>query len=852
MTDSPPSCPDPTAEINRLRRQVEDLEGALQAIRSGDVDGVMLGGGGGRAQLYSQPGADRPYQVLVEEMGAAVVTVSPEGRILFANNRLTQWLRCRRDALVGRPIAALARAEDRPHLGRLLQPGTEGKLDPRPPFPLTLLRTDGQPLALLVALTSLSIAGQPAWSLVAIPSGGPERISRPAAVMPAGPLLQRAAPAWNRDNRVRDLLRPLPVLWALLLAVFLLDLALPAGFVLFPYYWLPLIMATAMAGAVQMRALAVASLGLTLASGVHWGLLGSVAYWLRFGGLALVALVSLRLARSRQESERRRLDSEQRYQLLAENASDVVFRASVGGVTEWISPAVTPLLRWTPEQMIGRPFRRFVHPDDLSQLQKADEAFARGERMQFRLRVQEAGDGFHWVDVTARGVLNAAGGVVGIVGSWADVQAEVEAEQASDLERARLRATLDSLLDPHAVLQARRDPDGTIVDFVYVEANEAACRYNLLSREQLLGRTLLELLPAHSSTGLLDQYIQVVETGQPLLLDDIVYPHEIHGEERHFDIRAVPMGDVLSYTWRDVSERVEAARLLAASEEQFRLLAMNVSDVVIRIRDGRNQWVSPSLRGAFGWSPEDWLEQPFGRFLHPEDHPAFDAALATVAGGSPVELRQRLRASDGTWHWVRLHASPYHDAGGVIDGLVLSLRIIDAEVRAEEDLQRLARTDELTGLLNRREVLERIDSRRHQVPRSGQQTAVLFCDLDRFKSINDSYGHAAGDELLRTVAERIRRCLRSGDLAARIGGDELLVVLQGVQDLGNAVAIAEKIRIATLAPIPTTAGEVRISLSIGVTLAQPDESSDALIARADAAMYAAKQIGRNRVIPMPA
>jgi diguanylate cyclase (GGDEF)-like protein len=129
---------------------------------------------------------------------------------------------------------------------------------------------------------------------------------------------------------------------------------------------------------------------------------------------------------------------------------------------------------------------------------------------------------------------------------------------------------------------------------------------------------------------------------------------------------------------------------------------------------------------------------------------------------------------------------------------------------------------------------------------------VLFCDLDRFKSSNDSYGHAAGDELLRTVSDRIRGCLRSGELAARIGGDELLVMLQGVQDLANAVAIADKIRVATLDPIPTTAGEVRISLSIGVTLARPHESSDALIACADAAMYTAKQIGRNRVIPMPA
>ena len=161
-------------------------------------------------------------------------------------------------------------------------------------------------------------------------------------------------------------------------------------------------------------------------------------------------------------------------------------------------------------------------------------------------------------------------------------------------------------------------------------------------------------------------------------------------------------------------------------------------------------------------------------------------------------------------------------------------------------LERRARTDDLTSLLNRKEVIERIDA---LTSRTGQRIAVLSCDIDWFKTVNDIHGHAAGDSVLQTVAERIRGCLRSGDdLAARIGGDELLVVLHGVRDLDDAVAVAEKLRRRTAEPIHTAAGPITVTLSIGVTLAHPSESTDAMLARADAAMYQAKNWGRNQVV----
>lgn len=128
---------------------------------------------------------------------------------------------------------------------------------------------------------------------------------------------------------------------------------------------------------------------------------------------------------------------------------------------------------------------------------------------------------------------------------------------------------------------------------------------------------------------------------------------------------------------------------------------------------------------------------------------------------------------------------------------------------------------------------------------------MIFCDLDHFKEVNDSFGHQAGDAVLQVMAARLRSSLRASDLAARIGGDELLVVLDGVRNLEDALSIAEKLRQQLSEPVPLPGGEVHISASLGVALAQPEESLDSLMHRADSAMYAAKQQGRDRVVAIP-
>ena len=418
---------------------------------------------------------------------------------------------------------------------------------------------------------------------------------------------------------------------------------------------------------------------------------------------------------------------------------------------------------------------------------------------------------------------------------------------AWEAERRRLNATLESLFDPHVLLQPVRDETGQIDDFIFLDGNPAACGWVGLDRDHLKGSHLLRVYPAAESSGLLKILADIADTGHPATVDAFQFPLGTT-VPRWIDIRAVREDQRISFTWRDVTDRDAVSKKLAASEEQFRLLAENSSDVVVRVNhEGTIIWVSPSVTPVLGWSQEDWIGHIATDFFSSSaDRERFLHEQQKALLGQSIQVRSQMQAKGGDIHWVEIHAGPYRTEEGLIDGIAASFRLVDAEVASQRILERRARTDELTGLLNRKEAFERIEAFSR---REGRTDAVLWCDIDRFKVVNDTYGHAAGDAVLEALADRIRACLRSSDdLGARLGGDELMVFLHGVRDLEDASDIAEKLRSRAAEPIPTATGPISVTLSIGVTLAHRDESTDALIARADDAMYQAKKSGRNQVV----
>jgi len=279
------------------------------------------------------------------------------------------------------------------------------------------------------------------------------------------------------------------------------------------------------------------------------------------------------------------------------------------------------------------------------------------------------------------------------------------------------------------------------------------------------------------------------------------------------------------------------------------------NEVKLRLRRGRMVGVSEEIVVLLGWRPDEWIGHGVQDFLHPEGLGGVDLRLARLGPGQRVIWRDRMRSRDGLWHWVQLEVTP--DSGGDADGADAEGRLVLMGEGADTppgDPGHALNCDELTDLLNRREVLRRLERLQGEERRQGKAMAVLFCDLDDFKAINDRWGHRCGDEVLRQVALRMRHHLRASDLAARIGGDELLVVLDGVGGLEDALSVADAVRLAVAQPLelPDGRGFTVPTLSIGVTLARPHELTAELIERADAAMYRAKRNGRNQVVAIAA
>jgi diguanylate cyclase (GGDEF)-like protein/PAS domain S-box-containing protein len=426
--------------------------------------------------------------------------------------------------------------------------------------------------------------------------------------------------------------------------------------------------------------------------------------------------------------------------------------------------------------------------------------------------------------------------------------------ESLDLQR-QIARTLDSLVDPLAIIRPLLDKRGLATDWVVDYANPAACAYWKVDN-WAGGKSIRDFISTQHILPMLAWCRDVLSTGEALSVNDYAYGESIFGEERRFDVRISRVDGCLSWTWRDVTERFKAAGKIAESEERYRLLAQNSSDVVVLADKNKIvRWASPSVKEVLGWDLQDWIGRPCSEFLASKEEIAdFERHSSSVSkNGLPERFRQQIKSKNGTVHWVEAHTGPYIGAGDGTSGTVTSFRTVDEQVRMEEELSRLARVDELTKLLNRREGLTQLEKLQTQVDRTGETLAVLFVDFDNFKLVNDTYGHLAGDLILRTMGKRIHACLRtSDDVGARVGGDEMLVVLRGVRGLEDAIEVAEKLRLKASIPFPFQGAQIRTTVSVGVALASIGEPPKALIGRADEAMYQAKLAGRDQVVTIPA
>lgn len=311
-------------------------------------------------------------------------------------------------------------------------------------------------------------------------------------------------------------------------------------------------------------------------------------------------------------------------------------------------------------------------------------------------------------------------------------------------------------------------------------------------------------------------------------------------------------------------ERSEAA--LQASERHYRRLIESSNEGVVIVSDMVVRYANPAACGLLGLPAETLIGSPYLDHLHPDDRAmslrVHQLRLKGQADHQTYEVR--LLRNDGAERWVRINGVRY-DWNGRPATLAFMADITEQHIAHEKDRE-MAFADPLTGLDNRRRFLMRMRDALEQARVDNRVVGVVFLDLDNFKPLNDAHGHAAGDELLIQVGQRLRKCVRNSDAVARLGGDEFVVLLAGLgPDMEAAWAkarpLAESILKSLGEPyevVPVAARDDahqparvithRCSASLGLVLSHPGElDAQGLLDRADQAMYRAKQQGRNRV-----
>lgn len=520
------------------------------------------------------------------------------------------------------------------------------------------------------------------------------------------------------------------------------------------------------------------------------------------------------------------------------HAQDLSVLVEDGGVVLRRAPQLQRLMEPDGAQQPVTALRDHVHPEDVARIDGAEAALRAGQPAAAELRLLDRAGAPHWFSLLAVPTCDAGGHVTGHVVAWRAVEGEtaLRTELAASERHFRLLAE-------------------TASDIVYSAGADRCVTWVSSSIERALGWTPDELVGTWMSDLVHPDDLawsaarrDRIYGGDPaaeaegsfvlrLRTRDGAYRWVSTTLTTHRDGDGTPIG--FTGGMKVIDDVMEERQRLAESEQRFRLLAENATDVVYLTRDDVPVWVSPSITAALGWSPDEWLGRGIDALVHPDDAITVAQCRSRIIHhGAHAMVELRVRTCDGAYRWIQVNAGPFLDADGRRDGIVASFRVIDDQVAARAELEQRATYDDLTGALKRAPALERLE--RASASDRAPGFAVIYVDLDDFKAINDTRGHAVGDAVLTAVVERIAGLVRAEDAIARIGGDEFLILLDGVTDRAVADGIADLIRAAFAAPLPTPSGPIAVSCSLGVALQEPGERPSDTIARADREMYAAK------------
>lgn len=423
-----------------------------------------------------------------------------------------------------------------------------------------------------------------------------------------------------------------------------------------------------------------------------------------------------------------------------------------------------------------------------------------------------------------------------------DITNEVEAKQESmeawkSLEESR--SFYHSLFEQNADAILILDLKGSIRG-----ANPGVQRLSEIPREELSGRRVLDFVVPEdrrktlknfrkAKNGIYTNFRITINQENNSKLGVLVKFIPIK-------IREVTTGFYLII--KDMRELDQMVELYIESEKNFRVIAENANDVIILINHRKEYlYISPSLEVIFGYTPAEYKEKEAFHNIHPEDCEELYKNLSkSIKDGDICKLRVRVGHKNGDWIWSELHGTPVFDEHQCYSHMVMIVRDISLQKGYETKLEFLAYHDPLTGLPNRRFFQESLEAALTDYHSTGNNFAVLLLDIDKFKGINDKWGHETGDAVIREFGNRLKAGTYKGDLAARLGGDEFIILLPGIDSPASAMVVVERIRQAMMLPWELDDAILAVSTSIGMTMPDRESTLSSILKEADKAMYEEK------------
>ena len=503
-------------------------------------------------------------------------------------------------------------------------------------------------------------------------------------------------------------------------------------------------------------------------------------------------------------------------------------------------------------------FSEIVHPDDLDRLIVEVQQYTTEKRTFFtqEYRLLNSEGEVHWIDDRTVIQWDASGHATHYLGIITDITERYNAETALKLSQEKYRALVE-----------------TTHDFVWEVDRRALYTYcspqveDLLgyTSEEMLGRTPYEFMTAVDAGVIAGKFREIAGNKQAFTALENANIHR-DGHEIILETSGVPYfdanGQLAGYRGigRNITERKQAQERAAGQQEFLQSVIDGVHDSIMVIsRDYSiqlmNQVARDSVQAEFVADSNSPRCHEVSHHSHrPCDGNSHPCPLKQVLeSGETVTVVHQHPAADGSIAFVELIASPLRDEHGKVSGIIEISRDITSYLSTQRELEeqkvvlhKLAHHDALTGLPNRLLFLDRLQQAIKKAHRSSSRLAVLFIDLDRFKQINDSLGHAMGDAVLKAVARRLEGCLREDDVVARLGGDEFTIIMDSLHDTRHVMAMAQKLIGIVQNSVKHEELELYVSASVGIALYPQDgEDAEVLLRNADAAMYRAKSEGKN-------